>query len=241
MSSKRMRGITSHPSTAQARPLPWNYPEVVAAAARSCQRMLDMGTGGGEMLLRIPARAAFAVADEAWGPNVPVAAGNLRPAGIAVVQDEGAPDNAEQDGVRGRLPYRTHAFDLVINRHEAFVAAEVFRVLRRGGTFVNQQFDLHSYDDFYLGLGRQIPHEAESWLPLARSQLEGAGFVVSTALTGEEHQSFRRCRRADLVPARGALGDERLRPRCLRARPPARPMSACGKPPSSSASDDCSS
>jgi hypothetical protein len=59
--------------------------------------------------------------------------------GIAVVQDEGAPDNSDQNGDRARLLFRDGAFDLVANRHEAFVATEVARVLSPGGTFVTQQ------------------------------------------------------------------------------------------------------
>jgi SAM-dependent methyltransferase len=39
---------------------------------------------------------------------------------------------------RGRLAFRDDAFDLVVSRHEAFVAAELRRVLRTGGTFVTQ-------------------------------------------------------------------------------------------------------
>ena len=71
--------------------------------------LLDMGTGGGERLSR------------------------LRPLGIPVVQDEGAPDNTGQTGNdRGRLPFRDGVFGLVASRHEAFRAAEVGRVLAPG-------------------------------------------------------------------------------------------------------------
>jgi SAM-dependent methyltransferase len=85
------------------------------------------------------------LAAEAWPPNVPVAAARLRALGIAVVQDEGAPENDTQHPGRGRLPFRDEAFDLVTNRHEAFQAAEVRRVLAPGGTFVTQQVDYHCY------------------------------------------------------------------------------------------------
>jgi hypothetical protein len=62
-----------------------------------------MGTGGGERLSRLAPRPRPTVATEAWPPNVPVAAGRLHPIGVAVVQDEGAPDNMAEDGAdRGR-------------------------------------------------------------------------------------------------------------------------------------------
>ncbi len=172
------------------RALPWRYAEVVSEAAARAERMLDMGTGGGEALLRIPRRAAKTIADEAFPPNVALAAANLRPHGIPVVQVEGAPDDDAQDGIRGRLPYADRVFDCVANRHESFLAAEVFRVLKPRGRFVTQQVDLHSYDDFSRALGLEVPEQPESWLPLAVSQLRAAGLHVVTAEAGEEHQTF---------------------------------------------------
>jgi len=173
--------------------LPWSYPALVTDAAGGAVRMLDMGTGGGEFLLGLRTRAEFTVANEAWPANVPVAAANLRGAGVPVVQDEGAPDNMDQarDPVHGRLPYRDAAFDLVVNRHESFVAAEVRRVLRPGGRFITQQVDFHWYDDLYAALEMDPPGEEATWLPSAASQVEVAGMQVTQARQGEEHQSFR--------------------------------------------------
>src|SRR5215813_11691547 len=135
--------------------------------------MLDMGTGGGERLARLSPRPKLTVATEAWPPNVPVAAARLHPLGIAVVQDEGAPDNVRQESAqqrgaqqggaqRGRLPFRDGAFGLVANRHEAFLAAEVSRVLASGGTFITQQADFHSYDDLYRLLGLEVSDQRDS-------------------------------------------------------------------------------
>jgi SAM-dependent methyltransferase len=171
-------------------PLPWTWGQVVAEHAARAHTMLDMGTGGGEVLSGLPRRAGRTVADEAWPPNVAVAAARLRPLGIPVVRDEGAPANAEQDGVRGRLPYRDGVLDLVINRHESFLATEVCRVLRPGGSFVTQQVDTRSFDDLFVALGLEPPAAAASWLPLAREQVEAAGFVVAAGRTGEEHEAF---------------------------------------------------
>jgi SAM-dependent methyltransferase len=166
--------------------LPWRYQAEVARYTAGAGAMLDMGTGGGERLSGITPRPAHTVATEAWPPNVPVAARRLRPAGIAVVQDEGAADNAAEDPGRGRLPFRDGAFGLIINRHEAFLAAEVSRVLAPGGTFVTQQVDTRSADDLYRLLGLPGPEQPESWLPLARRQLEAAGLTVTRAVTGDE-------------------------------------------------------
>ncbi|HKF19614.1 MAG TPA: hypothetical protein VKF14_20815 [Candidatus Dormibacteraeota bacterium] len=50
----------------------------------------------------------------------------------------GAPHHDEQaaDELLGRLPFRDGAFALVIDRHEAFNAREVARVLAPDGVFI---------------------------------------------------------------------------------------------------------
>jgi SAM-dependent methyltransferase len=172
--------------------LPWSYRRAVARGATRADTMLDMGTGGGERLSELEVRASRTVATEGWPPNVPVAARRLRPLGIPVVQDEGAPDNIAQDGTaRGRLAFRDGAFALVINRHEAFVAAEVARVLAPGGTFITQQIDHPAYDDLYRLVGLRVPGQRASWLPLAVQQVRDAGLTVLGAVRGAERHEFR--------------------------------------------------
>jgi SAM-dependent methyltransferase len=107
-----------------------------------------------------------------------------------VVQDEGAADNTAEDPGRGRLPFRAGAFTLVINKHEAFLAAEVSRVLAPGGTFVTQQVDTRTYDGLYHALGLAVPDQPASWLPLAQRQLRDAGLTVRRAEAGEEREEF---------------------------------------------------
>ena len=173
-----------------AGPLPWSYRREVARRAAVAGALLDMGTGGGERLSRLSPRPRLTVATEAWPPNVPVAAARLRPLGIPVVQDEGAPDNAGQTGIdRGRLPFRDGVFGLVTRRHEAFWAAEVGRVLAPGGTFITEQVDFHSYDGLCALAGLDVPQEPDSWLPLARQQVQDAGLAVAAALPAGAHQA----------------------------------------------------
>jgi SAM-dependent methyltransferase len=191
-------------------PLPWSYRREVAryagsgGSAGSGAAMLDMGTGGGEVLSRLlplllplpgpgsgpESRPVRVVATEAWPPNVPVAAARLRPLGIPVVQNESPPDNTSPDGPGGRLPFRDGAFGLVINRHEAFRAAEVSRVLAPGGAFVTQQVDFSSYEGLYQLLGLTVPAQRDSWLPLARRQVADVGLREVTAIAGEEVEQF---------------------------------------------------
>ncbi len=172
-------------------PAPWSYPREVARLARNAETMLDMGTGGGEVLARLPARAPFTVATEGWAPNVGVAANRLRPFGIPVVHYEGAPDNIGQDAsTPGRLPFDAETFDLVTNRHESFEARDVARVLRPHGTFVTQQIDSRAFDDIYDALELTPPGAPESWLPLAEQQTRTAGLTALASHAGAERIFF---------------------------------------------------
>jgi SAM-dependent methyltransferase len=165
-------------------PPPWSFEEIVDECAAVATSMLDMGTGGGEWLSsrRHP---RLTVATESWLPNAPIAASRLRPLGIAVVQDEGAVDNVDQrpGNARGRLAFREAAFDLVMNRHEAFYASEVRRVLRPGGTFVTQQTSSGSRQ-FHELLGLDRPTLAEFDLERAVAQLDTVGFEIERAEAG---------------------------------------------------------
>ena len=171
---------------------PWDYTRLVSDLAAASPDLLDMGTGGGEWLGELPARPTATVATEAWPPNVLVAARHLRRIGVPVVQDEGAADNAEQDRAdpRGRLAFRTGALHLVVNRHEAFVATEVARVLVPGGVFLTQQVDNGNLDDCFTLLGRGTAPASRSWLELALRQLDAAGFAIEDARTGVETYAF---------------------------------------------------
>ena len=165
-------------------PPPWSFEQIVDDAAVRAASMLDMGTGGGEWLSN-RRHAPRTVATESWPPNVPIAAARLGPLGIAVVRDEGAIDNADQatSEPRGRLAFRDAAFDLVVNRHESFVAVEVRRVLRDGGEFVTQQAGSGSRH-FHELLALEPPTDDDFHIDLAVEQLERAGLRVKHSAVG---------------------------------------------------------
>jgi len=102
-----------------------------------------------------------------------------------VVQDEGAIDNADQADrePRGRLAFRDAGFDLVLNRHEAFVAAEVRRVLRDGGVFLTQQAGSGARR-FHELLRLEPPPDDDFHLDLAVEQLERVGMRVEGSGVG---------------------------------------------------------
>ncbi len=165
-------------------PPPWSFEQIVDDAMVRAASVLDMGTGGGEWLSN-RRHARRTVATESWPPNVPVAAARLGPLGIAVVHDEAAVDNAYQmtREPRGRLAFREAAFDLVVNRHESFVAVEVRRVLRDGGVFLTQQAGSGA-GQFHELLDLEPPIDDDFHVDLAIEQLEGAGLRVEQSAVG---------------------------------------------------------
>src|SRR5215207_8474199 len=110
---------------------PWSYEQMVRDLLPGADSVLDMGTGGGEKLLEFKdALPANTVATEGYAPNVPVARANLEPNGIRVVDYDLE--------VNPRMPFDDNTFALIINRHEAFDAKEVARILQPGGIFLTQ-------------------------------------------------------------------------------------------------------
>lgn len=169
-------------------PLSWDYVAQVRQVRHrltGVASILDLGTGGGEVLSQLSPFPSLTVATEAYLPNALVAARRLNPLGVRVIAVEGAPENyttLETPAANTpAIPIRDRAFDLVINRHESYLAAEVLRVLRPGGRFLTQQCGGSNYGGLNDLLALPRPR-FESWnLSNARAQLRGAGFEVVDA------------------------------------------------------------
>ncbi|MGH2631858.1 MAG: class I SAM-dependent methyltransferase, partial [Tepidiformaceae bacterium] len=112
--------------------LPWDYEAIAAERVHRAGKIVDFGTGGGEVLARVLAlsdgRAGSVIATEQWRVNAPLARDRLRPLGVPVLRCDSE-----------RPPLRDASVDLVLSRHEAIDPAEVDRVLTPGGRFLTQQ------------------------------------------------------------------------------------------------------
>ena len=113
----------------ESAPLPWDYRTLVLSALKPDDMLLDMGTGGGEFLLTLGHPYARTAVTEAYPPNVTLCQKKLQPPSITVTP-------VTEDNY---LPFKDGNFDIVINRHESFDAAEVYRILKPGGRFITQQ------------------------------------------------------------------------------------------------------
>ena len=155
----------------------WDYGRKVYARMKGAMKMLDMGTGGGEFLAGLQPLPKKTFATESYAANVEVASARLTPLGVKVIGVES----------EANLPFPSGYFDLVINRHEEFHAAEVHRVLRPGGVFVTQQVGGRNTDELNQLLQKKVngrvEHVRPSWsLAEARSELEDAGMRVIEGL-----------------------------------------------------------
>lgn len=107
---------------------PWSFERRARELATGCGMLLDLGTGGGEVLSRVlDGLNCNAFATEEWHVNAPVAARRLGNS-TSVVR-----------ACSMRLPFSQKTFDLVLSRHEAIDAKEVERILAPGGRFLTQQ------------------------------------------------------------------------------------------------------
>ena len=176
-------------------PLPWSYSRIVRRSIRESRSLLDLGTGGGELLSTLGPFPPRTVATESYPPNVSVAARRLGPLGIQVVQTSGAIDNVEQrdSDVQGRLPFRDESFQLIIDRNEAFVANEVGRVLEDEGRFVTEQTGGSEHPALrqLLELPALSPEEPAWSLGLASKQLSRAGLKVAESAEAGWEITFR--------------------------------------------------
>lgn len=152
----------------QAEPMPWDYQSIVMEYLHPTDQLLDMGTGGGEFLLRLDHPHENTVVTEAWPPNIQLCLDKFVPRGIQVypVQEE-AP-----------LPIPDDSFDIVLNRHESYDLHEVRRVLKPGGMFITQQVGSEDCNVLKERINLNMPHHQPFSLKLELPRFHNSNFLV---------------------------------------------------------------
>ena len=157
---------------------PWGYATSLGQRLALVGSALDIDTGGGEVLSRLPRLPRFMVASEAWGPNVARARENLAPQGVRIV-------TARSDA----LPFAESSFEFVSARHPVTPHwNEIRRVLCAGGRYFAQHVgpaSAFALIEFFLG---PLPKERR-----ARAPQDEAAAATAAGLVVDRRESTR-CR-----------------------------------------------
>jgi ubiquinone/menaquinone biosynthesis C-methylase UbiE len=149
-------------------PIPWDYEALARDELVRAGSAVDLGTGGGEVLLRIAKGASKRVtAAEQWRPNARLAYSRLKQANIDLVW-------CEAEAMR--MPFRDGAFELVLDRHEALTPSEVDRVLAPGGVVLTQQVTPDTWPELkrYFDRATHFPDHFNGY----REEFKAMGYAV---------------------------------------------------------------
>jgi SAM-dependent methyltransferase len=161
---------------------PWSYSTRAAELMRQASSAIDLGTGGGERLLKLQAHwPKRVVATEDYPPNFGLAAERLAPLGAQAVD---APVTNHDP-----MPFADGEFDLVLNRHSGFNAREVARILAPGGAFLTQQVHGLWAVDLLAAFGAK-PQWPDATLDKYVPQLKAAGLTITQAQDWSGQISF---------------------------------------------------
>jgi len=149
---------------------PWDYPALARAAVSGAHDILDVATGGGEVLSALGPFPGRVRATEGYVPNLAVARRRLEPLGVAVFQANTA----------SGMPFEDAAFDLVLNRHGGFRPEEMCRVLRPGGVFLSQQVGGDNLADLVADFGARLMWPDNTLASIAE-RFSRAGCTVTRA------------------------------------------------------------
>ena len=111
-------------------PVPWNYVDVVRQYLKQQDRVLDIGTGGGEIFLSLAPCFGQGIGIDQDPAMITAAKRNqyaLALENISLLVMEGS-----------ALRFDASVFDVVLLRHLRVDVSEIVRVLRRGGYFITE-------------------------------------------------------------------------------------------------------
>ncbi|GIF10788.1 hypothetical protein FHX34_101685 [Actinoplanes teichomyceticus] len=154
----------------------WSYPEIARPLLRSAASLLDLDTGGGELLAEFAPLPPYTVAVESWARNTPAARERLAPFGVEVLTE---------------LPAGENEFDVVLSRHGRLPAADVARLLRPGGVLLTQQVGSADLAELNDALGAAPPHPRRWDAEVAAVALTAAGLRVTDVREEHPELAFR--------------------------------------------------
>jgi SAM-dependent methyltransferase len=159
-------------------PVPWEYMEVARRYLRPTDRVLDVGTGGGERFLELASAFGEGVGIDAFDEMVRTARTNTPAALAGKVRFERMRDE--------ELTFADDSFDVVLCRHAGARPEPVARVLRPGGYFVTQGVGERNTQSVFDAFG--WGSNGEMWrreaLARGRPYLDGDAYVAAFEAAG---------------------------------------------------------
>ena len=134
-------------------PLPWDYEKIVRKYVKRSDKVLDIGTGGGELFIKISPFFERGIGIDHNTKRLKVANENLPPQlknriSFMVMEAQ-------------KLEFEDNSFDIVLNCHAAIFADEIARVLKPGGFFISQQVGGENAGNIFKTFG--WPPSGEYW------------------------------------------------------------------------------
>jgi SAM-dependent methyltransferase len=141
-------------------PVLWEYVDVVRSYLKPTDRVLDIGTGGGEIFLSL---APFF--SEGFGVD-------HDPAMVETARRNKSARSIENISLKrmegNDLRFNANEFDIVLLRHLRVYASEIVRVLRPGGYFITQTIGQRSSLNFLDAFGwTPASFGSDWWQPVA--------------------------------------------------------------------------
>ena len=126
-------------------PVPWKYTDIVRQYLKPTDRVLDIGTGGGEIFFSLAPCFGQAVGIDHNPTMIETAQQNL-----AMLST----DNITLMRMEGDdLQFKAEEFDIVLLRHLRVHVDQIMRVLRPGGYFITQMVGQRSVLNFLDAFG----------------------------------------------------------------------------------------
>ena len=143
-------------------PVPWDYRDVVADHLNSDVDLLDIGTGGGEMLL-------------SFAPHIRSALGiDVDPLMVATATENGRHVSNVSFRHSSHLLERVpEPFAVVLSRHAPFSLDHLASNLRPDGYFITQQVGERNMANVKAALGQSVPS-----VPLSRAMFSRTGLTL---------------------------------------------------------------
>jgi SAM-dependent methyltransferase len=136
-------------------PIPWNYSSVVRSYLKPTDRVLDIGTGGGEIFLSLAPNIGKGIGIDHNPAMIEMAKSNQSRMAVSNIEF------IEMDG--SNLQLEANGFDIVLLRHLRVYVNEIVRVLRPGGYFITQMVGKQSSKNFMEAFGWTSASFGSDW------------------------------------------------------------------------------